>query len=105
MEGINWVLLTSDLTTAQYDWDTRTIADGSTYLVKIGATCAEGFTVTDISDGIFNIQNVPPDTTPTSTSEEASSEKVAIIGRADGIILLALSGALVYIRRRRRQKG
>jgi parallel beta-helix repeat protein len=59
-EGATWTQLTSDLTSTSYSWDTTTIPDGLSYLIKVVTTCSEGEITEDISDGTFSIQNTIP---------------------------------------------
>ncbi len=55
--GITWTLLASDLTSTSYSWDTNSVPNGLSYLIKVTATCSEGETSEDISDSTFTIQN------------------------------------------------
>lgn len=57
--GNGWALLVSSLTTTNFEWNTSAVVDGTTYLIKVVATCSEGLTQEDISDGTFTIRNGP----------------------------------------------
>jgi parallel beta-helix repeat protein len=73
--GTTWTPLETGLTATSYDWDTTTVNDGSNYLIKVAATCSEGLTNEDISDGVFTIQNIEPTTTtpPTTTPKTTTT--------------------------------
>ncbi|UCG01429.1 MAG: right-handed parallel beta-helix repeat-containing protein [Candidatus Heimdallarchaeota archaeon] len=55
--GLTWELLASGLNTTNYLWNTSSVADGSTYLIKVITNCSEGETAEDTSNGIFTIHN------------------------------------------------
>lgn len=55
--GKSWNLLASGLTATIYDWNTSTVFDGSTYLIKVVVTCSEGLIMEDVSNGTFSIKN------------------------------------------------
>jgi len=55
--GVTWTMLESGLTTTIYEWDTTTVNDGSTYLIKVKVSCSEGLWQEDTSDGSFTIDN------------------------------------------------
>jgi len=55
--GLIWTSIASGLETTSYNWETRRVSSGSTYLIKVVATCAEGLIITDNSDGVFTINN------------------------------------------------
>ncbi|MHA2247691.1 MAG: NosD domain-containing protein [Candidatus Hodarchaeales archaeon] len=46
--GKSWTLLASGLSTTSYNWDTSTVVDSSTYLIKVVATCSEDLTKEDV---------------------------------------------------------
>ncbi|MFX0050666.1 MAG: NosD domain-containing protein [Candidatus Hermodarchaeota archaeon] len=64
--GATWTQLTSDLTSTSYSWDTTTVPDGLSYLIKVVAICSEGETREDVSDSTFAIQNLKETTSETS---------------------------------------
>ncbi|MFX0122728.1 MAG: nitrous oxide reductase family maturation protein NosD [Candidatus Hodarchaeota archaeon] len=50
LDGNTWISLSSGLTNTTYKWDTRNLeTDESIYVIKIRATCSEGFTVEVVS--------------------------------------------------------
>jgi hypothetical protein len=55
----SWTLLTSNLITTKYDWDTKTVPDGSNYWIKVVASCQEGLIMEDVSDREFSVNNAP----------------------------------------------
>ncbi len=55
--GRSWELLSSDLSANYYDWDTKSVEDGSKYMIKIVYTFTEDIQVEFISDGTFTIKN------------------------------------------------
>jgi parallel beta-helix repeat protein len=57
--GSNWVLIESDLNSNNYNWNLLSLDEGSSYLLKLLAICANGLTVIDISDDVFSITTVP----------------------------------------------
>ncbi|MHA2093616.1 MAG: right-handed parallel beta-helix repeat-containing protein [Candidatus Hodarchaeales archaeon] len=73
--GNSWISLQTGLISTSYEWNTKTVSDGNTYLVRVVATCSEGFTKEDIS-GQFNILNVEPITT---TSTKAPSWNAVLL--------------------------
>ncbi|MHA2030890.1 MAG: right-handed parallel beta-helix repeat-containing protein, partial [Candidatus Kariarchaeaceae archaeon] len=60
--GLNWNIVVLGLNTTSYEWDTRIASSGSSCLLKVVATCAEGLIAEDTSDEIFSINNelTPP---------------------------------------------
>ncbi len=66
--GLTWEILVSELTTTNYSWNTSTVADGSTYLMKVIAHCSEGEIADDTSDGMFSVHNFLPSPTILSPS-------------------------------------
>ncbi|MFX0183654.1 MAG: NosD domain-containing protein [Candidatus Hodarchaeota archaeon] len=84
-----WTQLTNDLSSTSYSWDTTTVSDGLSYLIKVVAICSEGDTREDVSDSTFAIQN----------SKKTTSE-------ASGIpILIFLLALVVKISVRKRKKS
>ncbi len=57
--GTTWTELVNDLNTTSYVWDTTTVAEGHNYLINVIATCPEGLTMNDTSNGVFSIQSTP----------------------------------------------
>jgi parallel beta-helix repeat protein len=67
--GFNWILIESNLTSNNYNWNIDSLNEGSTYLIKVVAICTDGLTVVDISNDVFTITTVPHDlTNPVITS-------------------------------------
>ncbi|MHA2155756.1 MAG: right-handed parallel beta-helix repeat-containing protein [Candidatus Hodarchaeales archaeon] len=71
--GVTWFELASSLMSPSYLWNSTSVADGGTYLVKIEAICSEGLIGEDISDDVFSIQNVLKTTTETTAVPPATS--------------------------------
>ncbi|MFX1256008.1 MAG: right-handed parallel beta-helix repeat-containing protein [Promethearchaeota archaeon] len=55
--GETWNILITNLVTSSYEWDTKTVANGNNFLIKVEATCSEGLITVDLSDSTFSIQN------------------------------------------------
>ncbi len=66
--GSTWYLIATSLATTSYSWNTTTLPDGSTYLIKVVATDGQGLTTEDQSDATFEIRNAPPTNTTTTTT-------------------------------------
>ncbi len=77
--GNNWNLLASDITATNYDWDTTTVPDGTTYLLKVVSYDGHGFNIEDTSDGTFSIQNSISSSPTTTTSTVSSSTTTTAI--------------------------
>lgn len=88
--GHSWIPLASKVTQTSYEWDTTTLLDGSTYLVKVVAICPDGFKAEDCSDASFIIQNGI--TKPYDTSG------------FQGVSVLITILSLLWLRKRHRQK-
>ena len=104
--GNTWILLATGLPTHQYEWDTTTVVDGFTYLIKVIATCSESLTTEDISDASFTILNLSF-TTTTSPPETITSlpqiSSVPILGEPVSILLVTLLLAMVSVRKIKRK--
>ena len=62
--GDSWNLIASDLDNTWYQWDTRTVPNGTEYMIKLNATSSVGLVIGDTSDTVFSILNeviTPPD--------------------------------------------
>ncbi|MFX1252361.1 MAG: S8 family serine peptidase [Promethearchaeota archaeon] len=57
-DGSNWILLASDLTDTQYEWDTSGLKGGGFYIRVVASDGT--FTVEDRSDDEFSIVNITP---------------------------------------------
>ncbi|MFW9914837.1 MAG: hypothetical protein ACFFGZ_04415 [Candidatus Thorarchaeota archaeon] len=53
-----WTQLALGLINTSYSWNTTSVADGTSYLIKIVATCSNGLTSEDSSDFGFAIENL-----------------------------------------------
>ncbi|MHA2246334.1 MAG: NosD domain-containing protein [Candidatus Hodarchaeales archaeon] len=40
--GLNWNSIAAELETTSFDWDTSTVSDGDSYLIRINVSCHEG---------------------------------------------------------------
>lgn len=58
--GTTWILFALNVITTSFEWDTTTVTDGSSYLIKIVANSSEGIDYQDTSDLPFIIDNHPP---------------------------------------------
>ncbi|MHA2346198.1 MAG: hypothetical protein ACXACP_05730 [Candidatus Hodarchaeales archaeon] len=56
--GTSWITIGTETTSALFSWDTTTVTDGSTYLVRVNASCSEGVWKMDISDTLFTVDNI-----------------------------------------------
>ncbi|MHA2224338.1 MAG: ABC transporter substrate-binding protein [Candidatus Hodarchaeales archaeon] len=61
--GTTWTTLIADLTATSYIWDTSTVPDGTSYILKVEAISTGGLNVTSISSNPFIIDNTPPTVT------------------------------------------
>ncbi|MFW9996525.1 MAG: SBBP repeat-containing protein, partial [Candidatus Odinarchaeota archaeon] len=66
-EGATWTLLASGLTSTSYPWDTNTVPNGFSYLIKVVVTCSGGSSIESISDEPFTIQNTISTSGPSFT--------------------------------------
>lgn len=66
-EGATWTLIASELTDTSYTWNTTTVPNGLSYLIKVVTICSEGESSEGVSDGTFEIKNEMK-TTTTATS-------------------------------------
>lgn len=55
--GSTWTPLALELSSPTYEWDTTTVVDGSSYRIRVVATCVEGLSIEDLSDATFTIRN------------------------------------------------
>ncbi len=108
--GISYQLLTADLTTNSYIWESEGFTVSSDYKIKVEVSDGiyEAF---DVSDGTFTAGTVPPVTTPTSsttTTEPSTSatplptadERLALFMVA-AIVISAVLSLVVYYQARR----
>lgn len=95
--GATWTQIATGITSTSYAWDTTTAPNGFSYLIKVVATCSEGETEEDLSDGLFTIQNVIP--TTTTTSETSSTTTPSPIPGMTGLVLLVTMVTLIMMRK------
>ena len=53
--GFYWYELVTDYSETSYAWDTSTVSEGDSYLIKVLAECSEGTLMEDNSDAVFSI--------------------------------------------------
>lgn len=53
--GTHWNQILQDLAATTCDWDTTTVSDGDSYLIKVLARCSEGLLMEDDSDDVFSV--------------------------------------------------
>ena len=94
--GQTWTLLATDLTAPSYLWDTTTVVDGTTYLLKVEASDGT-YTGGDHSNTPFTIANEPLN----ETSSKAFFLPSFRVVEALGAILVLLG---IGKRQRRRKK-
>jgi hypothetical protein len=58
IQNVHHLTLLTETTSALFSWDTTTVTDGSTYLVRVNASCSEGVWKMDISDTLFTVDNI-----------------------------------------------
>lgn len=100
--GINWILISTSISSHSFLWDTNNANDGST-LIKVVVKCSEGLTSEDTSDQPFNIKNNEESTTISSSSATSSSSTSTsspdgsgdIIGPIIIIIIIGSSGSVI----------
>lgn len=108
--GANWVPLVTNLPSTSHNWNTTTLADHSNYMIKVIATCSEGLSVEDTSDGTFSISNPIITTTSESTTSPISSISSTTIAELNTsssgwlatIFVLSVISVCFTIKRRRR---
>jgi parallel beta-helix repeat protein len=74
--GRTWILLVTNLTSSFYTWDTRSLNDGSKYLIQINASCTEGQWCALTSDEPFTIFNFVINNTSFSTSSQSRNTQL-----------------------------
>ena len=65
--GATWNLIVANLYDTYLYWDTTTVQNGFSYLIKVEVTCSWGETSYDESDEVFSIQN--PENNPSPPAE------------------------------------
>jgi parallel beta-helix repeat protein len=109
--GVNWNLIYSETVSSisfpgsptdfSIDWDTTTVVNGSEYLIKIVIVNAEGFIVSDISDGTFEITNVDKPDEPKTTTGDTTQPTISP-GWSFGLFLLTMVVTISILRSRRK---
>ncbi|MFX0093549.1 MAG: hypothetical protein ACFFBD_17490, partial [Candidatus Hodarchaeota archaeon] len=96
--GTTWYALATDLGVSIYAWDTTSVPDGSSYLLKVMAINATGHIREDTSDNTFSIQNTPSSsTTPSSThTSESGIPTTASPGWTIRIFLTLILTVVIY---------
>ncbi|MFX0208378.1 MAG: hypothetical protein ACFFDT_20515, partial [Candidatus Hodarchaeota archaeon] len=100
--GSSWIILTSQLTTTSYLWDTISITKDTQYLIRINASCSEGSWRITTSD-VFTI-SPPPSHSSTSPTQVGTPliilPNLQIIGLS--ITLCFIITLMIIIRRQQR---
>ncbi|MHA2362939.1 MAG: right-handed parallel beta-helix repeat-containing protein [Candidatus Hodarchaeales archaeon] len=86
--GLTWTNLVSDLTTPGYDWDTTQFANSESYVIRIEANDPQGNIIDDISNDVFTINNLTPDSDPpvisaNLTEGETYSDDITVVVNSD----------------------
>ncbi|MFW9993681.1 MAG: hypothetical protein ACFFD4_16665 [Candidatus Odinarchaeota archaeon] len=102
--GTTWHVLAINLISNSVQWDTTGLDDGSSYLIKIVATCSGGLTVDDISEEVFTINNAEYSTTTVTETSTTTGNGGFSPASSSGIITL-LAGAFFITARHRRSRG
>jgi parallel beta-helix repeat protein len=97
--GATWTQLVTGLTSTNYSWNTTTVPNGFSNLIKVVVTCSEGNTAEDISDGTFAIQNILTTSTTTSIAS-SSTTSVSIPGLAELILILGVVTVIIMRKRK-----
>ncbi len=85
--GVTWDQIESNLYTTELLWNTNTVQDGFSYLLKVVATCSIGITAWDVSDWLFTIQN--GNSTPDESSTTQNSTDFGFLFLGTGVILFS----------------
>ncbi|MFX0121183.1 MAG: right-handed parallel beta-helix repeat-containing protein [Promethearchaeota archaeon] len=89
--GATWNLIVTDLTSTTYAWDTTTVSNGFSYLIKVVSTCSGGKVAEDLSDELFTIQNeIPTSTEPSSKSTSTTPSPIPGITGIELLIALLI---------------
>ncbi|MFX0013694.1 MAG: right-handed parallel beta-helix repeat-containing protein [Promethearchaeota archaeon] len=59
-KGISWIILIANLSTTSYIWDSTTVGNGTQYLIRVNASCTQGFWYATTSGAIFIFENGDP---------------------------------------------
>ncbi|MCD6467226.1 MAG: hypothetical protein J7L10_04830, partial [Methanomicrobia archaeon] len=78
--GTDWNLIGTDNTSPySVSWDTSSVSNGDTYLVRAVATDDDGATASDNSDGTFTVDNTPPSVVIVNPPDAATVRGTTII--------------------------
>lgn len=66
--GTTWNLISADLTSHNFNWDTTSVTNGANYFIKVEANCSTGLSKIDTSDSPFSVQNIISTTTTATTT-------------------------------------
>jgi parallel beta-helix repeat protein len=74
--GATWMELATGLTSTSYPWNTSTVSDGRTFLIKVIASGGQGLTQEALSKGTFSIRNAPHTLSSPTLSNPTGGETV-----------------------------
>lgn len=100
--GSTWVQI-QNTTSTSHSWNTKSVNDGSNYLIKVAVSCSGGLSASDVSDQPFTIENFPNQTSTSSTSSSSSTEPTETSTSGTGgsfdnvIIIVIVTGSLVVV--------
>ncbi|MHA1975740.1 MAG: right-handed parallel beta-helix repeat-containing protein [Candidatus Hodarchaeales archaeon] len=95
--GVTWELITSNLISSSYSWNTTELISGTTYWIKIVASCSAGLVIEDISDDPFRILNFPSN----SKKSTHSTDFLTISGLIASFSVMRLLTIRKYRRKRK----
>jgi hypothetical protein len=87
--GTDWVSLATGLTVPEFEWNTTAHDDGSDYLIQVTAYDGE-FTVADVSNGVFTIDNIEDSTTPDGPGGYVDNTVIIIIIIVIGVVIVII---------------
>jgi parallel beta-helix repeat protein len=90
-DGINWNLLVEGLTFNNYNWDTSTYLNTTSYMIKVVATCSEGLTSYCISDYRFTIQH---QSTNTISNQNAF---LSLLNSVIGLSFIMITSVIIFM--------
>jgi hypothetical protein len=95
-DGTSWTILTSNLTTTTYNWDSTSVADGSQYRIQVNASCESVAWQVATSD-TFILEN--EHLFPSSSSKKPPLDllSVCIDAVVDGLLVLQSLGIVVIL--------
>jgi parallel beta-helix repeat protein len=92
-DGALWTELTNGIITTNYSWNTTTVPNGLSYLIKIEAICTAGKSSEDISDTVFTVVNDISTSVPTTTTSD--------IPGMTGMVLLGTLMIMIRVRKKK----